>query len=58
MKALDCTPTWEGVLPIYLECIRKGEGAGYEAALSELRAMAQHADKYNEYLKSVACQES
>lgn len=46
----DVTPTWEGILPIYLNSIRHGENA--HAAQVELTRMAQLADKYNALIKA------
>lgn len=51
VDAIDCTPTWEGVLPLYLDAIRNGNENGYSAAVEELTHMAQLADKYNQSLK-------
>jgi hypothetical protein len=52
VKTMDCTPTWEGILPLYLDSIKSGKEPGYSAAMEELTRMAQHADKYNEILKT------
>jgi hypothetical protein len=46
MQTIDMTPTWEAVLPIYLDAIQYGNGKGYEAAVEELTRMAKLADLY------------
>lgn len=52
VETIDCTPTWEGILPLYLDSIKSGKEPGYSAALKELTRMAQTADKYNNLVKT------
>lgn len=50
----DCTPTWESLLPIYLQVIRNSATDNRiidMAAVSELIRMAQAADSWNELMK-------
>lgn len=50
-KGEDCTPTWESVMPIYLESIyQKGREA--KIAIEEIMRVAKIADKYIAYIKS------
>ena len=44
MKTIDMTPTWEGVLPIYIAGIQSGSFEGIKTATEELRRMARLAD--------------
>ena len=48
---IDLTPTWSAVLPIYLAAYCNGTDKGRTAAETELRRMAELADKYNASLK-------
>lgn len=43
---IDITPTWEAVLPIYMDALEYGQGPGVFAAREELRRMAKLADLY------------
>lgn len=51
------TPTWSGLLPIYIMAIRNadldtGDGAkGYDAAVAELKNMAIAADRWNAFCR-------
>lgn len=45
---IDCTPTWEAVLPSLLAVITDGNAEGQKIAKQELRRMAQAADRFNE----------
>ena len=47
-------PTWLGILPVLLQAISADvyKNKGAEAAYIELKRMAEHADRYNEELKS------
>ena len=50
VSVIDCTPTWEAVLPILLETQR------LESSRVELLSMARTADRYNELRKEhVVC---
>ena len=51
MKNEDMTPTWEGVLPIYLTSLLYGKAEGKRAAEEELRRMAKLADLYTKARK-------
>lgn len=51
VEKLDMTPSWSGLLPVYLEAFEHGNPSGREAALSELKRMAVLADKYAEIVK-------
>jgi len=60
MKTIDCTPTWEGLLPMLLELYEakavkpaKRQETRKEMAI-ELRRMAQAADKWNAHVKDTA----
>ena len=44
MKSIDATPTWSGVLPLYIEALMSGNFEGRKAATQELARMAQLAD--------------
>lgn len=48
---INCTPTWEGVLPIIISGLKDGSDATYKNMMEELRNMAKTADKYNELIK-------
>jgi hypothetical protein len=50
-EKLDMTPTWVGILPVYLAAFEDGNATGREAAKKELYRMAQLADKYAEIVK-------
>lgn len=52
IKTLDMTPTWEGVLPVYLMAWTDGNAKGRAAASSELLRMAQLADKWVAHCKA------
>jgi hypothetical protein len=43
---IDLTPAWSAILPILLEAARTPDNKGYEAAMSELKRMAEIADLY------------
>lgn len=42
----DMTPTWEGLLPLYLMSYENGANGGRRAALEELQRMAKLADAF------------
>ena len=46
MKTIDATPTWEGILPLYIAGIESGTFEGVKNATEELYRMARLADKY------------
>lgn len=43
---IDMTPTWLGILPLLLAALENGTAEGRNAAMTELRRMAQLADRY------------
>ncbi len=52
-KVINITPTWSGMLPMYLAVIRNSESTkSIRAAESELRRMADLADRYNAMLEN------
>lgn len=44
MKTIDATPTWEGILPLYIGGIESGTYEGRKSAMEELYRMARLAD--------------
>jgi hypothetical protein len=44
MKFIDATPTWEGILPLYIGGIESGTYEGRKSAMEELYRMARLAD--------------
>jgi hypothetical protein len=46
VETIDCTPTWEGVLPALLAVIQDGNAEGKRTAIAELRNMAKAADQF------------
>jgi len=46
MKTIDATPTWEGILPLYIGGIESGTFEGIKNATEELYRMARLADLY------------
>lgn len=48
-RYIDCTPTWEGLLPALLQLA--GNPNTQASGVKELRRMAIAADKWNEYCK-------
>lgn len=58
-ETIDMTPTWVGVLRIYLEVYHNGTTAeSKQTALKELTKMANAADQFNEVLKDAKIMES
>ena len=53
VKTEVLTPSWEGVLPIYIAALQLGDTQGQIAAKTELHRMAIAADKWNEYVNSL-----
>ena len=51
MKTIDATPTWEGILPLYIAGIESGSFEGIKNATEELYRMARQADMYVASLK-------
>lgn len=46
MKTIDATPTWEGILPLYIGGIESGTFEGIKNATEALYQMARLADRY------------
>lgn len=46
MKTIKATPTWEGILPLYISGIESGSFEGIKNATEELYRMARLADLY------------
>lgn len=44
VEVIDCTPTWEGILPTYLLILRDANATGRKSAIEELTNMARTAD--------------
>lgn len=42
----DCTPTWAGIVGIYINALENGSKDGKQAAREEIKRMAQLADLY------------
>lgn len=51
-ETIDMTPTWEGVLPIFLAALEDASSKGKQIARGELLRMAQAADKWNAHVKA------
>lgn len=46
MTTVDCTPTWEGLLPLMLDLVKQDS----KMIVEEFKKMAKAADKYNELI--------
>ena len=44
MKTIDMTPTWAGVIDIYIMALERGSGVGKDAAREEIRRLARQYD--------------
>lgn len=51
-EVIDCTPTWESVIDIYINSIENGSSILREAARHEIRRIAKIADEYNKLIKA------
>lgn len=51
MEYIDCTPTWEGILPVLLTLLENGNAQGKATAKAELVKMAKLADERNAMVK-------
>lgn len=60
IKTIDCTPTWESLLPVLLDVygnlsaktrLKEDQKESLDNIKKELTKMAQAADKWNEYCK-------
>ena len=45
MNTIDCTPTWEGLVPAFIALIEIGTAEGRATAVKEITRMAQIADQ-------------
>jgi len=46
VETIEETPTWQGLMPLYLMAYENGASDGRRAALEELQRMAKLADLY------------
>jgi hypothetical protein len=53
VEAIDCTPTWEGMLRYYITILRDGTNEGQKIAEAELTNMAKAADKWVAHCKQM-----
>ena len=55
IKAEDCTPTWEGLLPLMLDIVsnKNSSNVVLDTVKSEFKRMAKCADQYNELAKKM-----
>lgn len=53
VETIDCTPTWQGMLKMFLAVIEDGNAEGRKVARKELLNMAKAADGYNEMIKAM-----
>ena len=53
METIDCTPTWAGVIDIYITALERGSGAGVEAARDEIRRLARQYDAACDYIREL-----
>lgn len=45
-ETIDCTPTWEGILPLLIHGIESGSPTARASVTEELIRMAKLADRY------------
>ena len=53
MEYVDVTPTWAGVIDIYITALERGSGAGVEAARDEIRRLARQYDAACDYIREL-----
>lgn len=53
MQTIDCTPTWAGVIDIYITALERGSGAGVESAREEIRRLARQYDAACDYIREL-----
>ena len=58
IATIDCSPTWEGILPVLLEGLKSDNNEIYRNNMEELQRMAQLADAYNKMVKNQDTDES
>lgn len=51
VQVVDCTPTWESLLPVFFAILEDGEQEGKDLVRAELTHMAQVADQHNVFVK-------
>lgn len=54
MKTIDCTPTWEEILPMLIRLLNSDKTEARQCAHDELLKMAKIADHYNKLVKKGA----
>lgn len=47
VETIDCTPTWESLIPAFVAMIENGSGKSRAFAIEELTKLARHADAAN-----------
>jgi hypothetical protein len=52
-EVIDCTPTWAGVIDIYITALERGSGAGVESAREEIRRLARQYDAACDYIREL-----
>ena len=53
LEVIDCTPTWEQILPAMLLIMRDSTSKKDKlAVIDDFKKMAQAADKWNEHVKA------
>lgn len=52
VEYIDLTPTWQAMLPVYINILENGNNEGKRVAREELARMAKAADAYNESKKT------
>lgn len=55
VETVDCTPTWESVIDIYIACLEnpKAGESGKQSARGEIKKMARLADERNALQKKL-----
>lgn len=53
MQTIDCTPTWAGVIDIYITALERRSGAGAEAARDEIRRLARQYGGALDYIREM-----
>jgi hypothetical protein len=51
---VDMTPSWSGIVGLYIMALEDGSPSAKQAAREELTRMARLADLYNDHAKAVA----
>ena len=58
MEYVDVTPTWAGVIDIYITALERGSGAGVESARDEIRRLARQYDAACDYIRELEAKEA